>query len=46
MVRVVFRVDASTKVGTDHFVRCLTMADALKKTDEQFRFVSHHLLKG
>ena len=47
-MQVVFRVDASTDIGTGHVVRCLTLADALREQGADCSFVcrphSGHLL--
>jgi len=40
---IAFRVDASSQIGTGHFMRCLTLADALKQRGAQIRFVCRHL---
>lgn len=37
---IAFRTDATSQIGTGHFMRCLTLAEALKKQGAQIRFVS------
>ncbi len=42
-MNVVFRADATSQIGTGHFMRCMTLAEELKQRDVHIRFVSRDL---
>jgi UDP-2,4-diacetamido-2,4,6-trideoxy-beta-L-altropyranose hydrolase len=41
--QIAFRTDATSQIGTGHFMRCLTLADVLKSQGAYIRFVSRNL---
>jgi UDP-2,4-diacetamido-2,4,6-trideoxy-beta-L-altropyranose hydrolase len=43
-MEVVFRVDSSSQMGAGHLMRCLTLADELKKQNHQITFICRELL--
>ena len=42
-MNIAFRVDASSQIGTGHFMRCLTLAGELKKQNADICFISRNL---
>ena len=42
-MRIAFRTDATKQIGIGHFMRCLTLADELKKKGARIRFISRNL---
>ena len=42
-MKVAIRVDASSQIGTGHFMRCLALADGLRQRNIFIRFVCRHI---
>jgi UDP-2,4-diacetamido-2,4,6-trideoxy-beta-L-altropyranose hydrolase len=42
-MNIVFRVDSSSQMGVGHLMRCMTLADELKKKNHQVTFVCREL---
>jgi len=42
-LRIVFRTDANQQIGTGHFMRCLTLADEMRRSATDICFVAREL---
>lgn len=43
IVNIFFRVDSSIQIGTGHRMRCLTLADALRKKESNLSFICREM---